>query len=87
MKRKYEPPQARNIFATSAKGQVTEGVCKSGSYPYYDCASGPAFFLDCATGATVDTSACDKGGYHLEPACNQGNSAATVCMSGSTQQF
>lgn len=85
----YEPPRALDLAALSARGQVTPaGQCQNGPAPYYSCVSGSRFpnFV-CTTGAAPDTSACSAGTFHAQPTCDQGLSAATVCLSGSGQQW
>lgn len=85
MSRRYEPPMAADLSAASASGQGPLGVCKTGQVPHYDCFQGPAFVANCSFGSGVDTSACSLGGYHTYPTCNTGSLAATICVSGMTQ--
>ena len=87
MKTIYEPPQARDLTVFSAEGQVVLGQCVSGPTPYYACEVGSGFVGACDTGATPDTSKCDAGSFHAQPACDPGLSAATICISGQKQQF
>ena len=83
----YEPPFVKDISMNFAKGQVsTEGVCKTGTAPFYTCNVGPSILPTCTTGGTPDVSNCGGGGYHAWPACRGGGSAATVCGSGHGQQ-
>jgi hypothetical protein len=84
----YEPPFVKDISMNFAKGQVsTEGVCKTGTAPFYTCNVGPSILPACnPTGGTPDVSNCGGGGYHSWPACRGGGSAATVCGSGHGQQ-
>jgi hypothetical protein len=83
----YEPPFARDISERFVRGQESpQGVCKSGSLPFYQCVNGPGVLPICDVGGTPDTSACSPGGYHSTPACRTGGVAATICLSGSGQQ-
>jgi hypothetical protein len=83
----YEPPFAKDISLNFAKGQVsTEGVCKTGTAPFYTCNTGPGVLPTCDFGGTPDTSKCSPGGYHAWPACSPGTNAATICGSGQGQQ-
>lgn len=82
----YEPPFAKDL-SLIAKGQVSpEGVCKTGSTPYYACTTGPGILPICTAGGTPDSSSCNPGGYHTWPACRVGQNAATICGSGQGQQ-
>lgn len=85
----YEPPEARDLSAPTASGDVGPlGSCVNGTYPYYSCVAGPDYFSTCSpTGATVDTSYCSGGSLHSRPACNHGGLATTDCWSGAHQQF
>ncbi len=86
-RRIYEPPVAKSLNSGGAAGQQTEGSCTPGSVPYHSCVAGPAFLASpCSTGSAADTSACSSGSFHLDPSCNFGGSAATICKSGAHQQ-
>ena len=85
-RRSYSPPFARSISALSATGQQTEGQCTSESLPYFACTLGPVFAGACGTGAAPDTSSCVGGGFDTTPSCRTGVSAATICISGASQQ-
>ncbi len=86
MKKQYKPPKARDLYASTAQGQNTEGVCKSGTTPFFNCCMGPTLRFYCTAGTAVDDSACAVGGYHTQPTCSPGSSAATICISGQNQQ-
>ncbi|MBN2398992.1 MAG: hypothetical protein JXI33_01485 [Candidatus Aminicenantes bacterium] len=84
---RYEPPFAKDISLIVAKGQFSpEGVCKTGTAPFYTCITGPGVLPLCGPGGSPDTSACGPGGYHTWPACSPGTNAATICGSGQGQQ-
>ena len=86
-KRKYIPPQARNLSGGGAVGQQPQGACVSGPRPYFACTTGSGFVGACTVGDLPDTSQCVVGGYHTVAACDSGQSAVTVCLSGSAQNF
>ena len=83
----YEPPAVRNLSAFSAQGGNPQGSCRPGALPFYSCVDGPSHpGSDCLAGIGGDSSACATGGYHLDPSCNFGGNAATICKSGAAQQ-
>jgi hypothetical protein len=83
----YEPPFAKDLSMSFAKGQVSPmGACESGGAPYFNCTSGPGILPHCTPGGTPDLSYCGSGGYHAYPACRTGKNAATICFSGQGQQ-
>ena len=86
--KKYEKPIAVELSNFTANGGdiSPQGVCRSGSIPYYSCEAGPGFVGSCEGGGAPDTSSCFGGGYHTMPSCNHGSSAATICVSGAVQQ-
>lgn len=87
-KRLYEPPQAMDLSDIGVNGDSTDGNCSAGPFPYYDCVNGPLYSLECTPGSTVDTSVCQPMGlYHTAPGCKPGQVAATLCFSGSGQNF
>jgi hypothetical protein len=81
----YVPPRAMDLTDFGAIGIHPMGACKQGNYPYHDCVTGPAYITSCSPGSGVDTSACSVGGYHNQPTCTFGASAATICISGAHQ--
>lgn len=83
----YESPRVINLSAFSASGQQVHptGQCTGGPYPYTDCVAGPSFEATCGGGSAPDTSACNAGSFHSSPTCNPGANAATICMSGGSQ--
>jgi hypothetical protein len=88
MKRRvYEPPQARDLSEVGVSGDDPNGYCQAGPFPYYDCVTGPSYSLNCATGSSKDTSFCGVGSFHTYPGCKSGLVAATLCLSGSGQNF
>lgn len=68
-------------------GDSLTGQCTVGERPYYACNVGTGFVGACTTGTLPDTSACNAGGFHQIPACSEGRSAATICISGANQNF
>ena len=74
--------------ASPGGGPSPQGNCSSGPTPYYNCVAGPGYSTgDCSSGPMPnDTSNCNPGGYHTFPACDFGNNAATLCLSGAGQQ-
>lgn len=84
----YEKPFFRDLSELAVKGQVSpEGQCMTGPTPYYNCSNGSGFIGACASGGTPDTSKCEAGAFHTQPACDSGSSAATICISGAGQNF
>jgi hypothetical protein len=83
----YEPPRARDLSAISASGQEPMGECMAGAQPYYNCVIGTNFVGACGPGGTPDTSDCVAGTFHTIPTCDAGTDAATICLSGSGQQW
>jgi hypothetical protein len=88
LRRRYEPPLARDLSAFSVSGdRGPMGECIHGDYPYFQCSKGTAYISDCNPGTGVDTSHCSSGGVHTDPACNYGQYATTRCWSGAHQNF
>lgn len=84
----YQPPCSINLSEWSVQGQVSpEGNCSNGPNPYYNCVDGPQFIGACSSGTTPDTSDCVAGLYHTAPTCASGGTAATICYTGSGQQW
>lgn len=85
----YEPPMAKDLSAIVVRGGESGplGQCINGPRPYYNCAVGSGFVGACIAGPLPDTSACAVGGFHTAPACDAGSNAATICISGSGQNF
>ena len=83
----YITPRAQDLSAFGAEGVGPRGMCGNGPYPYNNCANGNGFYATCEPGATVDTSVCNSGMFHTYPTCNTGGVAATLCLSGSHQNF